>query len=40
MPTSFKDLAIKGSTDLASLVASSQKTFDSAVEKFVSAFTE
>ncbi len=40
MPTSFCDLAVKGSTDLASLVASKQKTFDSAVEKFVSAFTE
>ena len=38
MPTSFKDLAIKGSTDLASLVASRQKNFDSAIEKFVSAF--
>ena len=40
MPTSFRDLAIKGSTDLASLVASRQKTFDSAIEKFVGAFTE
>lgn len=40
MPASIKDLAVKGSTDLASLVASKQSSFDSAVEKFVSAFVE
>ena len=38
MPTSFRDLAIKGSTDLASLVASRQSAFDAAIEKFVGAF--
>lgn len=40
MPTSYKDLAVKGSTDLASLVASKKGSFDSAIEKFVGAFTE
>ena len=40
MPASIKDLAVKGSTDLASLVASKQSSFDSAVEKFVSAFVD
>ncbi|MBR4960666.1 MAG: hypothetical protein IKY52_07205 [Clostridia bacterium] len=40
MPSSFKDLAVKGSTDLASLVASKQSIFDSGIEKFVSAFTD
>ena len=40
MPASFRDLAVKGSTDLASLVASKQGAFDSAVDKFVSAFTD
>lgn len=38
MPTSYKDLAVKGSTDLASLVASKQSSFDAAIDKFVSAF--
>lgn len=40
MPTSYKDLAVKGSTDLASLVASKQSSFDAAIEKFVGAFEE
>lgn len=40
MPTSYKDLAVKGSTDLASLVASKQSAFDAAIDKFVSAFEE
>lgn len=40
MPTSYKDLAVKGSTDLASLVASKESSFDAAIEKFVGAFEE
>lgn len=40
MPASFRDLAVKGSTDLASLAASKQSAFDSAIDKFVGAFAE
>ncbi len=40
MPASFCDLATKGSTDLASLVASKKDSFDAAVEKFVGAFVD
>ena len=40
MPTSFRDLAVKGSTDLASLVASKQSSFDNSIAKFVGAFIE
>ena len=40
MPSSYNALALKGSSDLASLIAQKQSAIDTSIEKFVSAFTE
>ena len=40
MPSSYNDLALKGSSDLASLIAQKQSAIDKSIEKFVAAFSE
>ena len=40
MPSSYNALALKGSSDLASLIAQKQSAIDTSIEKFVAAFTE
>ena len=40
MPSSDNALALKGSSDLASLIAQKQSAIDTSIEKFVAAFTE
>lgn len=40
LPSSYNALALKGSTDLASLIAEKQEKIDTSIEKFVKAFSE